>query len=170
MLHACCDVAALVIHVDKGCPVASGIRHVPSQNPRRYPSPEYFVAAWPRLRASGAHSRRPYSTASHWPLLAVVGCRSCSLKRRGKDVDRIQDEIRAAAEGRPVTYADEDAPGHGHFYCVPCARHFISAEVLAAHEKTKPHKKQLKVVAEAQYTQREADAGAGMSAPDTVRS
>ena len=65
------------------------------------------------------------------------------------------------AEGKDVL----DLPGAGQHYCASCARLFIDAPTLELHERTKAHKKQLRRVAEEQYTQREADAGAGMSAP-----
>jgi hypothetical protein len=85
------------------------------------------------------------------------------VKRRGKDIDQIQDELKSIAAGASssAAYADPDAPGGGAHYCIPCARHFVSASVLTAHEATKPHKKRVKEVAEPQYTQKEADAGAG---------
>lgn len=86
------------------------------------------------------------------------------LKNRGRDIDRIQDDIKKAADGAgAAAFVEEDAPGGGLFYCLPCARHFISDAVLKLHIASKPHKKRVKVVAEPQYTQREADAGAGMS-------
>jgi bud site selection protein 20 len=89
-----------------------------------------------------------------------------SVKRRGKDLDQVQDELRELAESKRslATYKDEDAPGGGEAFCVECSRHFISAAVLEAHSKTRDHRRMLKLVAEPQYTQREADAGAGASA------
>lgn len=91
------------------------------------------------------------------------------LKTRTKDIDQIQDELTMIASGKELRgIVDEDAPGGGRFYCVPCARHFISGEVLAEHERTKVHKRRVKEVAEPQYTHREAEAAAGMSAPDTA--
>lgn len=94
------------------------------------------------------------------------------VKRRTRDIDRIQDDLKKLASGRTLEDigADEDAPGGGAHYCVTCARHFVSGAVLEAHCRTKPHKKRLKEVAEPQYTQRDADAAAGMSAPDTAKS
>ncbi len=90
------------------------------------------------------------------------------LKNRGRDIDRIQDDIKALVDGKELPgIVDEDAPGGGHHYCVPCARHFVSADVLKLHMRSKPHKKRLRLVAEPQYTHREAEAGAGASAPDT---
>jgi hypothetical protein len=88
-----------------------------------------------------------------------------SVKRRTKDLDQIQDEIRALAEGKLSMdhYKNEDKAGGGQFYCVPCSRSFMNGAVLLDHEKTKPHRKRLKIVAEPQYTQKEADLGAGRS-------
>ena len=83
-------------------------------------------------------------------------------KTRPRDIDRIQDDLaRVAAGGDAPGAGDGDLPGGGAHYCVPCARHFVSADVLALHCTAKVHKKRLRVVAEPQYTHAEADAGAG---------
>ena len=85
--------------------------------------------------------------------------------RRTKDLDQVQDEIQQLETGtRALTsYLDEDAAGGGAFMCVPCARSFTTEVVLAGHLRTKPHKRMMKLVAEPQYTQKEADAGGGRS-------
>lgn len=36
---------------------------------------------------------------------------------------------------------DEDVPGYGKHYCIPCARYFQNAASLVDHEKTKGHKR-----------------------------
>jgi len=90
------------------------------------------------------------------------------LKNRGRDIDRIQDDIKKVLDGKELPgVVDEDVPGGGLHYCVPCARHFSSDIVLRLHMRSKPHKKRLKLVAEEQYTHKEADAGAGCSGRDT---
>eukprot|EP00968_Pinguiococcus_pyrenoidosus_P018810 scaffold1954_cov268-Pinguiococcus_pyrenoidosus.AAC.247 len=66
-------------------------------------------------------------------------------------------------EGPKQLEIDEDLPGQGQFYCRPCARHFISKAVYLAHCKSRPHKRRLKDIAQKQYTQAEADLGAGMT-------
>jgi hypothetical protein len=87
-----------------------------------------------------------------------------SVKRRTKDIDQIQDELQAIAEGHRsnTDYLDPDVSGGGQFVCIPCSRVFINARALEEHKKTKPHKKRLKLIAEPQYTQKEADAAAGL--------
>ena len=54
-------------------------------------------------------------------------------------------------------HLDEDLPGMGQFACTHCDRYFVDAKTLAAHEKTKPHKKRLKLLKEKPFTQEEAD-------------
>jgi bud site selection protein 20 len=86
-------------------------------------------------------------------------------KNRGRDLDRIQDDMRRLAEGKglPEGVIDEDHPGGGLNYCATCGRHFITAGTLSLHLKTKDHRKQLRRVEEPQYTHAEALAGAGVS-------
>jgi bud site selection protein 20 len=85
--------------------------------------------------------------------------------RRTKDLDQVQDEMQAVEGGlrTMAAYHDEDAPGGGKFYCLVCARHFTSDAILELHRRSKPHKRMVKIASEPQYTQAEADAGAGMS-------
>jgi hypothetical protein len=87
--------------------------------------------------------------------------------RTGRDIDRIQDDIKALVAGKELPgIVDEDAPGGGKHYCVPCARHFTGEDVLKLHMRSKPHKKRLRLVAAKQYTHEEAAAGAGCSGRD----
>lgn len=89
-----------------------------------------------------------------------------SVKRRAKDVDQIQQEMLDIAAGLKSadSYKDEDAPGAGEHFCVGCSRHFVRRGDLDAHLATKGHKKRLKLLAQPMYTQKEADAGAGLQA------
>lgn len=62
---------------------------------------------------------------------------------------------------------DDDTPGGGAHYCIPCARYFVSGHALAKHTSSKPHKRRAKQLAGAKpHTQADADAAAGMGAPD----
>lgn len=93
-----------------------------------------------------------------------------NLRRRTRDIDNIQDDIKLVVAGLELPgIIDEDAPGGGLHYCVPCAQHFVNAATLTLHMRGKPHKKRLKLVREPQYTQKDADAAAGCSASDTAR-
>lgn len=87
--------------------------------------------------------------------------RSRATKCRAKDLDQIQDEL-AAGKDLKTPSLDEDLPGLGQFACQACDRFFINAKTLTEHEKTKPHKKRLKLLKEKPYSQEEAEAAAGM--------
>lgn len=65
-------------------------------------------------------------------------------KRRKRDIDQIFEEIKPENVDRTVkelTVYDEDRPGLGQFYCLTCARYFVSTDVLNQHTKSKDHKK-----------------------------
>ena len=83
--------------------------------------------------------------------------------RNGKYIDEIQDDLKKEKElGTKLSFEiDDDLPGLGQYYCTPCARHFIDETTLLQHNKSRGHKRRLKDCAEEQYTQDEADFGAG---------
>ena len=89
--------------------------------------------------------------------------RTLKHSRAGKYVDQIQDEIRKVKEtGKKMTFEpDEDLPGLGQFYCMETDRHFMSQKDLDNHKKSRAYKRRLKDLAQKQYTQGEADWGAG---------
>ena len=60
---------------------------------------------------------------------------------------------------------DEDKPGCGQHYCVPCARYFINTVSLNCHVKGKEHKKRVKITKEEPYTIEESMRAAGMQGP-----
>jgi hypothetical protein len=91
---------------------------------------------------------------------------------RPMDMDQVQDnllkkaELAAAAGGEenlPKPELDEDLPGLGQFHCITCARYFIDQFHLDTHLATKTHGKRVKQSKEQQYSQSEADFGAGKS-------
>ncbi len=66
------------------------------------------------------------------------------IRRRSRDLDQIFDEIQPGTLEKSVkklTEFDEDLPGLGQYYCVSCAKYFVSKEVLEDHFKTKRHKR-----------------------------
>jgi hypothetical protein len=78
---------------------------------------------------------------------------------------QIQDELRKVKEtGKDIEFElDEDIPGLGQHYCAICARHFINAENLATHIKSRAHKRRIGDVNQKQYTQDEAEWASGRS-------
>jgi bud site selection protein 20 len=92
--------------------------------------------------------------------------KSRGTKRRSVDIDQIQDELKDSIKAEKVNnnhqVFDPDLPGGGLFYCVETGRHFADQAALDAHKTTKGYKKRCKLLKEEQYTQAEADAGAGL--------
>ena len=62
---------------------------------------------------------------------------------------------------------DPDKLGLGQYYCVACAKYFISDKAMAEHCGTVKHKRRLKTLTtEEAYSHSEANAAAGRAAPD----
>ena len=62
--------------------------------------------------------------------------------------------------------ADEEKPGLGQHYCIPCARYFTADFAMKTHLKTKDHKKRNRIVNEEEpYTIEESMKAAGMYVP-----
>eukprot|EP00658_Telonema_sp_P-2_P020677 TRINITY_DN18194_c0_g1_i2.p1 TRINITY_DN18194_c0_g1~~TRINITY_DN18194_c0_g1_i2.p1 ORF type:complete len:129 (-),score=42.56 TRINITY_DN18194_c0_g1_i2:552-938(-) len=107
------------------------------------------------------------------------GARHVKTKFYKKDVDQIHAEkkkrkptymdngIQRTLPDVSDGFGDPDLPAGGAFYCVETDRHFITAEALEAHKKTKGYKRRVKELEKEPYTQKEADWAAGMTAgPD----
>ncbi|KAH8556039.1 hypothetical protein BGW37DRAFT_479582 [Umbelopsis sp. PMI_123] len=99
------------------------------------------------------------------------GIRDVSRKFRTraytKDLDQIHEDLKEGnyekMKSQPI---DADKTGLGQHYCVPCARYFPNDDTLQKHEKSKLHKRRVKKTQEEPYTQKEADAAAGISGAD----
>ncbi|PNH04978.1 Zinc finger protein [Tetrabaena socialis] len=63
---------------------------------------------------------------------------------------------------------DEDVPGFGKHYCIPCGKYFGTAVALASHEGERPHKRRVKMLhtTARPHNQRDADLAGDMGAPD----
>ena len=63
---------------------------------------------------------------------------------------------------------DDEVPGLGAHYCLPCSRYFANPGALAAHEKTKPHRRRAKLLAASArpHNQVDAEVASGMGRPD----
>ena len=92
-------------------------------------------------------------------------------KRYTRDVDQIvhTDMLPKNTVKLLNQEMDEYKPGLGQFYCVVCARYFISYKALEAHLKTKEHKKRVKTCSEIPYSQAEADMAAGLKSSHDMK-
>jgi len=67
-------------------------------------------------------------------------------KRRKKGVDEVHEDLHRSQNMLKIrTRApDLDLPALGEFYCVACAKYFVSNDVMEKHTQTKPHKRRVK--------------------------
>ena len=90
--------------------------------------------------------------------------RALKLKGYTKDIDQIHDDLvpekSAQLANQPI---DEDLPGLGQFYCIPCARYFVDLPALGDHNRGKTHKKRLRDLKQPLYTQKDADRAVGLT-------
>ena len=61
------------------------------------------------------------------------------------------------------SHASEDLPGLGRWYCIECAMWFESETNFVKHAKGKPHKRRVRQLKEEPYTQKDAEAAAGLT-------
>ncbi|RPB25525.1 hypothetical protein L211DRAFT_782832 [Terfezia boudieri ATCC MYA-4762] len=90
--------------------------------------------------------------------------RRSKTKRRERDVDQVHSDLRnpRQLEQHKALIPDEDRPGLGKFYCVECAKYFESAFSQEHHLTGKRHKRRVRFLKEAPYSQAEADAAVGV--------
>ncbi|KAJ2721361.1 hypothetical protein GGI07_004031 [Coemansia sp. Benny D115] len=85
-------------------------------------------------------------------------------KRRTKDLDQIQQDLLPENKHRLLSIPeDEDLPGLGQHYCVECARYYIDDRTLEEHRRGREHKRRIRDLKAPAYTQKEAEAAAGLS-------
>ncbi|KAJ9620867.1 hypothetical protein H2203_007453 [Taxawa tesnikishii (nom. ined.)] len=92
-------------------------------------------------------------------------------RRHTRDLDQIHADIHQDQHlaQYKATKAAEDLPGLGQYYCTECAKWFESEANLAAHTKGKPHKRRLRLLKEEPYSQKEAEAAAGLTTDNGKR-
>lgn len=71
-----------------------------------------------------------------------INRRHLKIRKRTRDFDEIQKDYR----NNPELPFDEDIRGCGQFKCFACDIFFISPEALQQHEKSKRHKKSVKLM------------------------
>jgi len=83
--------------------------------------------------------------------------KSRKTKHRTKDIDEIVNDLKPDNVVKLTKQKlDENLPGLGQFYCLFCARYFISKNSLDNHYKGKEHKKQIKRTKEEPYSIKES--------------
>jgi bud site selection protein 20 len=58
------------------------------------------------------------------------------------------EEVRVRTQTKPL---DEALPGLGQFYCMTCARYFVSVQMQEEHNRTKAHKRRIKELRHVPY-------------------
>ncbi|XP_002742090.1 zinc finger protein 593-like [Saccoglossus kowalevskii] len=84
-------------------------------------------------------------------------------RRKTKDIDQIHEDMKPEKADKLLNQeVDHDLPGAGQNYCLHCAKHFIDLQAMTSHFKSRNHKRRLRALTEEPYSQKEADAAAGM--------
>ena len=75
-----------------------------------------------------------------------------------RDLDQVWDDMQKPEETmkKRTEKLDEDLPGLGQFYCLPCAKYFQNMTGLETHRKQKTHKRRLKDLKEKPWTTEDA--------------
>ncbi|KAI1847699.1 hypothetical protein JX265_009128 [Neoarthrinium moseri] len=86
-------------------------------------------------------------------------------RRHTRDLDQIKADLLSPKHLSQwkETKATEDLPGLGKWYCTECAKWFDTESSMVLHQKGKPHKRRVKQLKEEPYTQKEAEAAAGLT-------
>ncbi|CRK90815.1 CLUMA_CG004505, isoform A [Clunio marinus] len=87
--------------------------------------------------------------------------RRLRLRRKTKDLDQIDHDLKNKSDHLLNQDVDLDQPGFAQNYCLHCAKYFINERALSDHFKTKVHKRRLKALQDEPYTEKEADLAAG---------
>jgi bud site selection protein 20 len=103
---------------------------------------------------------------------AIRGEKSKKKTRRyARDLDQVHADLRSERHLAQFkdTKAVEDLPGLGQFYCKECAKWFESEANFGAHRKGKVHKRRLRQLRDEPYSQKEAEAAAGLGTDNGKR-
>lgn len=103
---------------------------------------------------------------------AIRGAKSKRKTRRHtRDLDQRHADLASQRHLQQYkdTFAKEDLPGLGQFYCVECAKFFESESNFEKHSKGKPHKKRVRQLKEEPYSHKEAEAAVGLTTDNGKR-
>ncbi|KAJ3023168.1 Bud site selection protein 20 [Thoreauomyces humboldtii] len=92
--------------------------------------------------------------------------RAKRTRARVKDLDQVHLDL-ANPEQFDNLEKDVDLPGMGQHYCLQCARFFTDDVALVEHSKSKIHRRRLKELKDGPYTQKDAEAAAGLGQAPT---
>ncbi|CAG2166364.1 unnamed protein product [Oppiella nova] len=110
-----------------------------------------------------------------------IGKRALKTKTYKKDLDLIKQQLIhtiANADSQPLDTAktsddtndediDYDLPANGQHVCQHCDRYFIDEKAFKDHNKSKAHKKRVRLLRDEPYSQEEAERAAGMGSYTT---
>ncbi|MCJ1351680.1 MAG: Bud site selection protein 20 [Icmadophila ericetorum] len=90
--------------------------------------------------------------------------RRSKTKRRTRDLDQVQADLRSAKHLNQHKSAKpaEDLPGLGQWYCIECAKWFEGEHNLIQHRRGKNHKRRVRSLRVEAYSQKEAEAAVGL--------
>lgn len=84
--------------------------------------------------------------------------RAHKTKHYQKDTDQIYEDIKPENKMKlEKQEINDELPGLGQYYCIPCARYFNTEKALKTHKDTKSHKKAEKRLQEKPYDHKEAE-------------
>lgn len=93
-------------------------------------------------------------------------------KRRTRDLDLIYNDLSTPEsinklKNQPL---DEYKPGLAQYYCIECAKYFENQISLDRHQRSKIHKRRVKLLKERPYTPLEAEAAGGVNMQKFIES
>ncbi|OQV16672.1 putative Zinc finger protein 593 [Hypsibius exemplaris] len=92
------------------------------------------------------------------------GTKGNKARAHTRDLDQIYEDLKPQDARKPKAALpiNHDLPGLGQHYCVECAKFYVDMFTLNAHQRSKAHKQRVRELKTVPFTQKEADAAAGM--------
>ncbi|KEG04714.1 zinc finger protein, putative [Plasmodium vinckei vinckei] len=83
----------------------------------------------------------------------TINSKILKIRKRKRDFDEVYNDY----HGKPVLPYDVDKKGCGQFKCYACDIYFINDDAMKQHEKTKKHRRRVKLMTkETPYTYKDA--------------
>lgn len=100
----------------------------------------------------GKPTRRRNNTAKNKAYHKIMKTKRF-VKHNDQRFEDLKPENVERVTNQPI---DEDLPGLGQFYCVHCAKYFVTKVAQETHDRTRQHKKLVKELQTKPYDLREA--------------